>query len=63
MYRWSGEDNRHIVDSYFVYKCVETIQEIPKLIKRNGLDFILSNKVIIVIYYVKKETLIERGKT
>ena len=20
MYRWSGEDNRHIVDSYFVYK-------------------------------------------
>ena len=42
---------------------VETIQEIPKLIKRNGLDFILSNKVIIVMHYVKKETLIERGKT
>lgn len=39
---------------------VETIEEIPKLIKRNGLDFILSNKVIIVMHYVKKETLIER---
>ena len=46
-----------------IHKCVETIQEIPKLIKRNGLDFILSNKVIIVMYYVKKETLVERGKT
>ena len=45
---------------FYPHKCVETIQEIPKLIKRNGLDFILSNKVIIVIYYVKKETLIER---
>ena len=45
------------------HKCVETIEEIPKLIKRNGLDFILSNKVIIVMHYVKKETLIERGKT
>ena len=42
---------------------METIEEIPKLIKRNGLDFILSNKVIIVMHYVKKETLIERGKT
>ena len=35
----------------------ETIEEIPKLIERNGLGSILSNKVVIVMYYIKKETL------
>ena len=41
----------------FIHKCVETIEEIPKSIKRNGLDFILSNRVLMVMHYVKKETL------
>ena len=38
---------------------VETIEEIPKSVKRNGLDFILSNKVVMIMHYVKKETLVE----
>ena len=42
-----------------VHKCVESIEEIPKLAKRNGLDFIISNKVVMVIHYVKEKTLIE----
>nr|DAO29758.1 MAG TPA: hypothetical protein [Bacteriophage sp.] len=43
----------------YIHKCVETIEEIPKSVKRNGLDFILSNKVLMVMHYVKKKTLIE----
>lgn len=42
---------------FYPHKCVETIEEIPKSIKRNGLDFILSNRVLMVMHYVKKETL------
>ena len=38
---------------------VETIEEIPKSVKRNGSDFILSNKVVMIMHYVKKETLVE----
>ena len=47
----------------FIHKCVEAIQEIPKLVERKGLDFILSNKVVIVIDYIKKKTLIEAKPT
>ena len=45
------------VTAFYPHKCVETIEEIPKSIKRNGLDFILSNRVLMVMHYVKKETL------
>ena len=31
----------------------------PKSVKRNGSDFILSNKVIMITHYVKQKTLIE----
>ena len=31
----------------------------PKSVKRNGSDFILSNKVVMVICYLKKKTIVE----
>ena len=36
---------------------IKIIWKIPKSVKKNGLDFILSNKVVMVIRYVKEKAL------